>query len=162
MRLMSVSTRPNELACVTGDRAARAVRQPAVVAGVRVTGDHEVHRIIETAHDRTDRRVRVADQVALAVVDEVVRRRALEAALVDQHDDGLHAQTLELLHRRVDRLHFVAELEARDAGGRNDRRGVLEREADEAHAHAADDLDAERREQRLAGGRARTRWPTGI
>ncbi len=120
---------------------------------MRVTGDDEIHRVIQTAHDRADRRIGVVDQRVLAIVDEVVRRRTLEAALMDQHDDRLHTEATQLPDGRVDRLRFVAELETRNARRRDDRRRFLEREADEAHAHAIDDLDAECREQRLAGRR---------
>ena len=81
------------------------------------------------------------------------RRRALEAALVHQHDDGLDAAPAQLGHQRVDGVGLVAELEPGHAGGRDDGRRGLERHADEGHRHAVEALDAVGRQQRAAGGR---------
>jgi hypothetical protein len=75
-----------------------------------------------------------------------------KAALVDQHQDRLDALGAQLRHQRVHRLGLVLELQAGHAGRRHDARRGLEREADEAHRHAAVALDGIGRQQRLAGG----------
>ena len=57
----------------------------------------------------------------------------------------------ELGNQRVDGVGLVQEVEPGDAGRADDRRGALERHADERHLGAVEVLDRVRREQRLTG-----------
>ena len=58
----------------------------------------------------------------------------LEAALVHEHHDRLDALRAQLRARaRSTVVRLVAELQARDAGRRDDRGRGLERHADEGH-----------------------------
>ena len=83
--------------------------------------------------------------------DALLVRAGLEAALVQQHDDRLHAAAAQLAGRPVGRLHLVAELDALDAGlGDQGRRG-LQGHADVADLDPVDLLDGGAGQDRPAG-----------
>src|SRR5665213_1281394 len=73
------------------------------------------------------------------------------AALMDQHDNGLDAARLQLRNQCVHRLGLIPELEARDAGRRDDVRRALQRQADERNRDGLEFPDLESRKQGLAG-----------
>ena len=69
-----------------------------------------------------------------------------------QHDERLDALLLlQLVDERVDRVDLAPELEARDAGRRDDRRRALERQSDERDLRAVDRLHLVLGQDRLVG-----------
>jgi len=70
---------------------------------------------------------------------------------VDEHDDALDPLAFELRDEAVDRVRFVAERQAGDAGGGRDEGRSLERQPDEGDARVAVVTDRVRREQRVVG-----------
>ena len=125
----------------------------AVVGLVRVAGEVEVDLLARAPDDVGQRAHRVDAVVDLPEVDGV--------ALVHEHDDRAHALLLEDGRVLVDRVGLVAEREALDARGGDDRRRVLQHDADEADLHAADAADLVGAEERLARCRRRSRWRPG-
>ena len=73
---------------------------------MRVAADDEVDGLVELADDGDDGSGNPRTLVVVA---------GREAALVDQHDDGLDAALPELRHQRVDRLGLVPEFQPGDA-----------------------------------------------
>ncbi len=98
-----------------------------------VAGDDGVDCWVETGVDVDDR---ARDVGALVHQDRVG-----DAALVEQHDDGLDALSLQLGHQGVGGLDLVEEVVALDAGGGHEGVGGLEGHADEADLDAVDLLD---------------------
>src|SRR5690606_29657632 len=72
------------------------------------------------------------------------------STLVQQHDDGLDAGSLQLLRRRVGGLHLVEEVDGGHAAGGDQRGGALQRHPDEAHVDAVDGTHLGARQQGLA------------
>jgi hypothetical protein len=134
----SVSLRIHHMiACLRGDDVARRTvqreidrgQQAAVRPGagdepsldtanvglVRVPAHHEIHRAVETLHDRHDGAVEIGAAF-------LAGRRRRAPALVDQQDDRLDALGAQLGHERVDAGRLVAELQAAHARGGHDLR----------------------------------------
>ena len=76
----------------------------------------------------------------------------LRAALVEQEHDRLDALRLQDRHQPVRRVGLVEEVESHDTRRRHDRRGALERLADESDLLVLDRLDLVGRQQRVARG----------
>ena len=114
----------------------------AIVGLVGVAAHHDIDGAVEFFYDIDDWS---RDARAFIIIAD------RNAALVDQHNDGLDAASLQFRNQRIDRFGLVAELEAGCGGRRNDVSGALERQADEGDGDAFELTDLVGREQRLAG-----------
>src|SRR5207244_2011630 len=104
------------------DLFAVGVGEERVREGVRVTRDDDVDLVVQAVHDVRD--LRTARQRGRRVGRTVVR--ALEAALVNGHDDRVDARGLEAGNVRVDGVRLVEEGQPGDARRRDDRGRLLE------------------------------------
>ena len=122
---MSVTSRPNEAALVTGRPSI-----DAVVGVVRVTGDDEVDLVAHAVHDVHDR---ARDARALVVASPVGNppswMRTTIASAPFLRSFGTSAFTVSASSRKLD---------VRDAGRRDDLGRALERHADERDLRAVE------------------------
>ena len=143
LRSMSVTSRPADAAPVT---ILPSMRQLTAQFVWPVTTTSTSSSIASTIGGSAP------DSVAAAVDRRLVQRVARRAALVEQHDDRLHALRLQLRHERVHGLRLVEEVDVRDAGRADDGRRPLERHADHANLETAEVMDRVGREDRLPVG----------
>jgi hypothetical protein len=149
LALMTSLRRAIELEIDGGDQRAVFVARRdessvdlAGIGAVGVTADDDVDRLVELLHNIDDRSGNTRAFIVVA---------GGEAALMDQHHDGLNALGLQFGHQRVDGVRFIPEFETGNAGRRHEAGRAFQRQADEGDGNAVECLDLIGRQQRLAG-----------
>ena len=111
---------------------------------VGMTGDHQIHRIVEPDGDVCNRAGESRSAIVLPSVGE--------PALGKKHDDGFDALFLQLGHQGIDCFHLIFEGQARHPATGDNAWGLFQGQPDECHLHALVIPDGIGREDGFASG----------